>query len=80
MLIAAVIGGIIMLVPALLKVKLGASEMVTSLMLNYVASLWLSYLVFGPWRDPARPGLRLPHSFSSPRARAGWHVVAAIAS
>ncbi len=35
-LIAAVIGGIIMLVPALLKVKLGASEMVTSLMLNYV--------------------------------------------
>ncbi|MEZ4508836.1 MAG: ABC transporter permease [Eubacteriales bacterium] len=36
-LIAAVLGGIIMLVPALLKVKLGASEMVTSLMLNYVA-------------------------------------------
>ena len=36
LLIAAVIGGIIMLVPALLKVKLGASEMVTSLMLNYV--------------------------------------------
>lgn len=35
-LIAAVLGGIIMLVPALLKVKLGASEMVTSLMLNYV--------------------------------------------
>ncbi len=34
--VAAVVGGIIMLVPALLKVKLGASEMVTSLMLNYV--------------------------------------------
>ena len=35
-LVAAAVGGIIMLVPALLKVKLGASEMVTSLMLNYV--------------------------------------------
>ena len=35
-LIAAVLGGLIMLIPALLKVKLGASEMVTSLMLNYV--------------------------------------------
>ncbi|HPY33847.1 MAG TPA: ABC transporter permease [Anaerolineaceae bacterium] len=35
-LVAAVVGGLIMLIPALLKVKLGASEMVTSLMLNYV--------------------------------------------
>ena len=35
-LIASVICGLIMLVPALLKVKLGASEMVTSLMLNYI--------------------------------------------
>lgn len=35
-LVAAVVGGIVMLIPALLKVKLGASEMVTSLMLNYV--------------------------------------------
>jgi simple sugar transport system permease protein len=35
-LIAAAVGGAIMLIPALLKVKLGASEMVTSLMLNYV--------------------------------------------
>jgi len=35
-LVAAIVGGLIMLIPALLKVKLGASEMVTSLMLNYV--------------------------------------------
>lgn len=32
----AVAGGLIMLIPAVLKVKLGASEMVTSLMMNYV--------------------------------------------
>ena len=35
-LVAAIVGGVVMLIPALLKVKLGASEMVTSLMLNYV--------------------------------------------
>ena len=35
-LVAAAVGGVIMLIPALLKVKLGASEMVTSLMLNYI--------------------------------------------
>ena len=29
-------------------------------MLNYVAGLWLTYLVFGPWRDPA--GFNFPQS------------------
>ncbi|MDF1520098.1 MAG: ABC transporter permease [Brevefilum sp.] len=35
-LIGAAVSGLIMLIPALLKVKLGASELVTSLMLNYI--------------------------------------------
>lgn len=35
-LIGAAASGLIMLIPALLKVKLGASELVTSLMLNYI--------------------------------------------
>ena len=35
-LIAAIVCGLIMYIPAILKVKLGASEMVTSLMMNYV--------------------------------------------
>ena len=72
-LIAAVIGGIIMLVPALLKVKLGASEMVTSLMLNYVCMyLVLHFLnyVFAdrskgstqtyPFADTAKIGALVP--------------------
>lgn len=29
------------------------NELITSLMLNYVAILLLDYLVYGPWRDPA---------------------------
>lgn len=35
-LVACVFGGVAMLIPALLKTKLGASEMVSSLMLNYI--------------------------------------------
>jgi simple sugar transport system permease protein len=35
-LIGSAVSGLIMLIPALLKVKLGASELVTSLMLNYI--------------------------------------------
>ena len=32
--------------------RFGASEILTSLMLVYVAELLLDYLVRGPWRDP----------------------------
>ena len=46
-LIATIACGLIMLIPALLKVKLGASEMVTSLMLNFILLyIVLHYLNF----------------------------------
>src|SRR4029077_20022327 len=41
------------LIPAIYRVRFGASEILTSLMLVYVADLFLDYLVRGPWRDPA---------------------------
>ncbi len=40
------------LIPALLRVWLGVSEILTSLMLVYIAQLFLDYMVRGPWRDP----------------------------
>ena len=40
------------LIPAALKGFLGVNEIITSLMLNYVAILWIQYLYFGPWKDP----------------------------
>jgi simple sugar transport system permease protein len=40
------------MIPALLRVAFGVSEILTSLMLVYVADLVLDYLVRGPWRDP----------------------------
>ena len=48
------------LVPAALKVTLGVSEILTSLMLVYVAELGLDYMVRGPLRDPQ--GYNFPQS------------------
>jgi simple sugar transport system permease protein len=45
-------GALYALLPAIAKVRFGASEILTSLMLVYVADLLLDYLVRGPWRDP----------------------------
>src|SRR3954471_3089866 len=52
MLLAALGGAAYALIPAICKVRFGASEILTSLMLVYVADLLLDYLVRGPWRDP----------------------------
>ncbi|WP_434614135.1 ABC transporter permease [Azospirillum sp. B2RO_4] len=47
-------------VPAYLRLRFNASEILTSLMLNYVALLLLNYLVHGPYRDP--DGFAFPES------------------
>lgn len=39
-------------IPAFLKTRFNANEILTSLMLTYVAVQILGYLVHGPWRDP----------------------------
>jgi general nucleoside transport system permease protein len=52
-------------IPAFLKVRFGTNEILTSLMLVYVAGLFLDWLVRGPWRSPA--GFNFPETikFSS---------------
>ncbi|MEM8662574.1 MAG: ABC transporter permease [Pseudomonadota bacterium] len=47
-------------IPALCKTRFGASEILVSLMLVYVAQLLLDFLVRGPWRDPE--GFNFPKS------------------
>ncbi|MFC4273392.1 ABC transporter permease [Sneathiella chungangensis] len=47
-------------IPAFLKTRFNANEILTSLMLVYVAILFLSVLVHGPWRDPQ--GFNFPES------------------
>ena len=39
-------------IPAFLKTRWDVNEILTSLMLTYVATLLLSTLVYGPWKDP----------------------------
>jgi ABC-type uncharacterized transport system permease subunit len=59
--LAGIIGGMAWgSVPAFLRIRLGVNEILTSLMLTYVASLLLGTLVFGAWRDPE--GYNLPQS------------------
>lgn len=45
-------------IPAMLKVRFNTNEILTSLMLVYVAQLFLDWLVRGPWRNPA--GMNFP--------------------
>lgn len=59
MLLAGAAGGALFaLIPAVLKTRFGANEILTSLMLVYVAELLLDWLVRGPWRDPQ--GFNMP--------------------
>jgi general nucleoside transport system permease protein len=53
LMLGALAGAVYALIPAICKVRFGASEILTSLMLVYVADFLLDYLVRGPWRDPA---------------------------
>jgi simple sugar transport system permease protein len=53
MLVAGFVGGAAWaLVPAWLRAWHGVNEIITTLMLNYVAILWVNYLVYGPLKDP----------------------------
>jgi simple sugar transport system permease protein len=52
-LVAGVLGGMFWAgIVALLRDRFNANEILVSLMLVYVADLLLSYLVYGPWKDP----------------------------
>jgi len=54
--VGAVAGGLLLLVPALLKTRLKVDEVVTTLLLNFVMLLLANYLLFGPWKDPMAMG------------------------
>jgi ABC-type uncharacterized transport system permease subunit len=62
-LIAGVVGGMLWggLV-AVLRDRFNANEILTSLMLVYVADMVLSYMVYGPWKDPA--GYNFPQTIT----------------
>src|SRR5882672_8769593 len=47
-------------IPAFLRTRFHTSEILVSLMLVYIAQLWLSWIVRVPWRDPT--GFNFPQS------------------
>jgi len=57
--VAAIAGMIWVLIPALLKIRLGINEIISTLLLNYVAQDFLLYLLYGAWLDPKDS---FPHS------------------
>lgn len=60
MAIAAALGGILWIVgPGALKLRLGVNEVITTLLLNYIAFNVLLHLLYGPWQDPVS---RFPHT------------------
>jgi general nucleoside transport system permease protein len=40
------------LMPAVLRARWRVNEIITTLMCNYIAILWVDFLVYGPWKDP----------------------------
>jgi simple sugar transport system permease protein len=70
MLAASVVGGAAwILAPAFLRAYFGLSEILSTLMLNFVAGLATSYFAIGPWRDPQSSGGVL---LSRPIVDAAW--------
>ena len=72
MMAAGMIGGALWaLIPATLRAYFGASETITSLLLNYVAISFTDYLVHGRWKNPVGMGFpgtaQFPESAWLPR-------------
>ena len=82
MAVAGIVGGGLWgLIPAFFKVKFNTNETLFTLMLNYIAMYFVSYLQDGPWRDPAANGFSKIQRFDANAAldkvagiQCGWIV------
>jgi simple sugar transport system permease protein len=54
--VAMLAGALLLLGPVLLKTRLGVDEVVTTLLLNFIMLLFVSYLLEGPMKDPGGMG------------------------
>ncbi len=62
---AGVFGGAVWaVIPALLKAKLRTNETIITLMMNYIALKWITFLQYGPWKDPKAKGFPKAPDFS----------------
>ncbi len=49
---AALCGGLWAGVAGILKAKFRVNEIIITLLMNYIAIAIVSYLIYGPWKDP----------------------------
>lgn len=61
---AMVFGGVWGMIPALLRQYMKTNEIIVTLMMNYIAILFLDYMVFGTWKDPTSFGFPMTPTFS----------------
>ena len=78
-LLAGALGGLMWAgITAWLRDRFHASEILVSLMLVYVATMLLNYLVYGPWKDPAGYNFPQTRTFEAvtqiPRLMSGSRV------
>ncbi len=70
-LLAAILGGVAWaLVPIVLKLRRGAHEVITTIMMNYIASAVILYLIADIFRDPSQAGtprVRTPELLATAR-------------
>ncbi len=66
-------------IAALLKIRLGVNEIISTLLMNYVALNFLLHLLYGPWRDP-HDGFPTPEAFEpfEQLGQIGWGLSAAL--
>jgi simple sugar transport system permease protein len=63
---AALAGGLWAGIAGFLKARWDVNEIITTLMLNYIAIRLLEYFVYGPWRDPSSLGFPMTRPFPGP--------------
>ncbi len=64
MVIASMVGGAIWaLIPTFLKIFWEVNEVITTLLLNYIALYILKFLMYGPWKNPSSYGFPLSKTF-----------------
>ena len=80
-------GGLWAFITAVLKVRFGVNETIITLMMNYVALQWVTYLQYGPWRDPKALNFPKIANFADnaimPKIfdiHAGWLIALALAA
>jgi simple sugar transport system permease protein len=81
-------GGLMMVIPAMLKQRFGADEVVITLLLNFVIILFVQMLIEGPLKDPMSMGwpqsvpLLADARFDKlvPRLRMHWGLIVGLAS